>query len=207
MYIMTICHWAILHYNMSFQTIAGRSNRVFWWFHALSEDQEKIICRIHQNYLVALIVLEFKIFLTLALLKVNIWSMLCMYFHRAAIKFEFIIVDLIFKKKLNIKNMYFGLVLKHKCGRTIQVNIMPAFRVEKKRAMHSNKSLQKGWFRSVVVWWDVWLFIILSQKKKTPHEHSIQWGVFISFSPIATFAHKHVKMNVHVNHFHTIPLS
>ena len=53
MYIIIICHWAILHYNMSFQTIAGRSDGVFWWFPALSEDQEKI-CRIHQNYLVAL---------------------------------------------------------------------------------------------------------------------------------------------------------
>ena len=29
MYIMIICHWAILHYNMSFQTIAGRSDGVF----------------------------------------------------------------------------------------------------------------------------------------------------------------------------------
>ena len=41
MYIMIICHWAILHYNMSFQTFAGRSDGVFWWFLALSEDQEK----------------------------------------------------------------------------------------------------------------------------------------------------------------------
>ena len=37
---------------MSFKTIAGRSDGVFWWFCALSEDQEKI-CWIHQNYLVA----------------------------------------------------------------------------------------------------------------------------------------------------------
>ena len=29
MYIMIICHWAILHYNMSLQTIAGRSDGVF----------------------------------------------------------------------------------------------------------------------------------------------------------------------------------
>ena len=51
MYIMIICHWAILHYNISFQTIiAGWSDGVFWW---LSEDQEKN-CWIHQNYLVAL---------------------------------------------------------------------------------------------------------------------------------------------------------
>ena len=41
MCIMIICHWAILHYNMSFQTIiAGRSDGVFWWFPALSEDQD-----------------------------------------------------------------------------------------------------------------------------------------------------------------------
>ena len=50
---MIICHWAILHYNMSFKTIAGRSGGVFWWFPALSIHQEKF-CRIHQNYLVAL---------------------------------------------------------------------------------------------------------------------------------------------------------
>ena len=59
MYIMTICHWAILHCNMSFQTIAGRSDGVFWWFSALSEDQEKISW-IHQNYLVALMVWKTK---------------------------------------------------------------------------------------------------------------------------------------------------
>ena len=40
MYIMIICHWAILHYNMIFKPIAGRCDCVFWWFHALSEDQE-----------------------------------------------------------------------------------------------------------------------------------------------------------------------
>ena len=34
-------------------TFSGRSDGVFWWFPALSEDQEKI-CWIHQNYLVAL---------------------------------------------------------------------------------------------------------------------------------------------------------
>ena len=42
MCIMIICHWAILHYNMSFKTIAGRSDGVFSWFAAFSEDQEKI---------------------------------------------------------------------------------------------------------------------------------------------------------------------
>ena len=53
MYIIIICHWAILHYSMSFKTIAGRSDGVFWWFPALYEDEGKI-CLIHQNYLVAL---------------------------------------------------------------------------------------------------------------------------------------------------------
>ena len=38
---------------MSFQTIAGISDGIFWWIPALSEDQEKI-GRIHQKYLVAL---------------------------------------------------------------------------------------------------------------------------------------------------------
>ena len=56
MYIMIICHWAILHYNMSFKTIAGRSDGVFFWYPALSEDQEFFFFfLIHQNYLVALI--------------------------------------------------------------------------------------------------------------------------------------------------------
>ena len=41
MYIMIICHRTILHYNMSFKIIAGRSDGVFWWFSALSEDQEE----------------------------------------------------------------------------------------------------------------------------------------------------------------------
>ena len=50
---LIICHWAILHYNMSFKTIAERSDGVCWWFPALSEDQEKNSW-IHQNYLVAL---------------------------------------------------------------------------------------------------------------------------------------------------------
>ena len=50
---MIICHCAILHYHMSFKTIAWMSGGVFWWFPALSEDQEKT-CWIHQNYLAAL---------------------------------------------------------------------------------------------------------------------------------------------------------
>ena len=30
----------VLHYNMLFKTIAGRSDGVFWWFPTLSEDQD-----------------------------------------------------------------------------------------------------------------------------------------------------------------------
>ena len=43
---------------MSFQTIAGTSDGVFWWFPSLSEDQEKKLS-IHQNYLVALTVYNY----------------------------------------------------------------------------------------------------------------------------------------------------
>ena len=58
-YIMIICHWAISHYNMSFKTIVGRSDGVFWWFPVHSEDQEKNCC-IYQNYLVALMIFGHK---------------------------------------------------------------------------------------------------------------------------------------------------
>ena len=40
MYIMIIWHWAILIYNMSFKSIVRKSGGVFWWFPALSEDQD-----------------------------------------------------------------------------------------------------------------------------------------------------------------------
>ena len=54
MYIMIICHGLQIYcITLSFKTIAGRSDGVFWWFPALFEDQEKT-CWIHQNYLVAL---------------------------------------------------------------------------------------------------------------------------------------------------------
>ena len=47
------CYWVLLHYNMSFKTIAGGFNGAFWWYGPLSEDREK--CQqIYQNYLVAL---------------------------------------------------------------------------------------------------------------------------------------------------------
>ena len=60
MYMMIICHCAILYYNMSFKTIAWMSGGVFWWFPALSEDQENN-CGIHQNYLVALTTVWFVV--------------------------------------------------------------------------------------------------------------------------------------------------
>ena len=47
--------------NIAFKTIAGRSDGVFWWFPALSEDQQKKSW-IHQNYLVALMCVFFSSF-------------------------------------------------------------------------------------------------------------------------------------------------
>ena len=52
-YIGIFCYWVLLHYNMSFKTIAGGSNGAFWWYGPLSEDREKFK-QIYQNYLVAL---------------------------------------------------------------------------------------------------------------------------------------------------------
>ena len=52
-YIGIFCYWVLLHYNMSFKTIAGGFNGAFWWYGPLSEDQEKFE-QIYQNYLVAL---------------------------------------------------------------------------------------------------------------------------------------------------------
>ena len=52
-YIGIFCYWVLLHYNISFKTIAGGFNGAFWWYGRLSEDQEKIE-QIYQNYLVAL---------------------------------------------------------------------------------------------------------------------------------------------------------
>ena len=34
------CYWVLLHYNMSFKTIAGGFNGAFLWYGPLSEDQE-----------------------------------------------------------------------------------------------------------------------------------------------------------------------
>ena len=54
------CYWVLLHYNMSFKTIAGGFNGAFWWYGPLSEDRVlnlgPKIEQIYQNYLVALIV-------------------------------------------------------------------------------------------------------------------------------------------------------
>ena len=32
----------VIHYNMSFKTIAGGFNGAFWWYGPLSEDRENI---------------------------------------------------------------------------------------------------------------------------------------------------------------------
>ena len=53
-YIGIFCYWVLLHYNMSFKTIAGGFNGALWWYGPLSEDREKFK-QIYQNYLVALI--------------------------------------------------------------------------------------------------------------------------------------------------------
>ena len=52
----TLCHRDILllHYNMSFKTIADGFNGAFWWYGPFSEDQDIFLKQIYQNYLVAL---------------------------------------------------------------------------------------------------------------------------------------------------------
>ena len=35
-----LLNWVLLHYNMSFKTIAGGFNGAFWWYGPLSEDRE-----------------------------------------------------------------------------------------------------------------------------------------------------------------------
>ena len=39
-YIVIFCYWVLLHYNMSFKTVAGGFNGAFWWYGPFSEDQE-----------------------------------------------------------------------------------------------------------------------------------------------------------------------
>ena len=41
-YIGIFSYWVLLHYNMSFKTIAGGFNGAFWWYGPLSEDVDKI---------------------------------------------------------------------------------------------------------------------------------------------------------------------
>ena len=40
-YIGIFCYWVLVHYNMSFETIAGGFNGAFWWYGPLSVDWEK----------------------------------------------------------------------------------------------------------------------------------------------------------------------
>ena len=54
------CYWVLLHYNMSFKTIAGGFIGAFRWYGPLSEDRENIE-QIYQNYLVALKTSEGKL--------------------------------------------------------------------------------------------------------------------------------------------------
>ena len=53
-YIMIICHWAILHYNMSFKTIAGRSDGCFLMISCTFWRSTKKIVEFTKTTLVAL---------------------------------------------------------------------------------------------------------------------------------------------------------
>ena len=70
------CYWLLLHYTMSFKTIAGGFNGAFWWYGPLSEDQENFK-QIYQNYLVALTLWFFNFFF----LKVEFWCLICIVLH------------------------------------------------------------------------------------------------------------------------------
>ena len=68
-YIGIFCYWVLLHYNMSFKTIAGGFNGACYWYNGpLSEDRE-IFKKIYQNYLVALIFLKVNAWYTLNVLE------------------------------------------------------------------------------------------------------------------------------------------
>ena len=43
MYIGIFCYWVLLHYNMSFKTIAGGFNGAFWWYGPLSDALEHFL--------------------------------------------------------------------------------------------------------------------------------------------------------------------
>ena len=58
-YIGIFCYWVLLHYNMSFKTIAGGFNGAFWWYGPLSEDREKFL-QIYQLHVSC----GFKVFIT-----------------------------------------------------------------------------------------------------------------------------------------------
>ena len=62
LYIGIFCYWVLLHYNMSFKTIASGFNGAFWWYCPLSEDQEfllthlpKLSCGFKVLYLISFI--------------------------------------------------------------------------------------------------------------------------------------------------------
>ena len=83
MYIRIFCYWVLLHYK-SFKTIFGGFNGAFWWFGVLSEDRFFFfVCRIHQNYLVALIAMNSylsplnQLVPSLQGIIDNLWSKVC----------------------------------------------------------------------------------------------------------------------------------
>ena len=41
-YIGIFCYWVLVHYKMSFKTIAGGFNGAFWWYDPLSVNQENV---------------------------------------------------------------------------------------------------------------------------------------------------------------------
>ena len=52
-YIGIFCYWVLVHYNMSFKTIAGGFNGAFRWYGPLPVERENFK-QIYQNYLMAL---------------------------------------------------------------------------------------------------------------------------------------------------------
>ena len=48
-YIGIFSFGVLVHYNMSFKTIAGGFNGAFWWYGPLSADRE-FVKQIYQNY-------------------------------------------------------------------------------------------------------------------------------------------------------------
>ena len=56
MYMMIICHWAILHYNMSFKNNLQEGHLMvfFWWFSCIFWSREKILLNSPKTIFVAL---------------------------------------------------------------------------------------------------------------------------------------------------------